>query len=92
MKIFSLQSRKDLIWFSVILGLILNIVVRMISSEYTEADCGELCLRHTEGWPFIYNSFNTGLSASYIFLYNLIFWILIVFGLLNLFKYFKSRH
>lgn len=91
MKIFNLQSRKNLIWFSVIFGLILNVIICKFSKGYIYQDCGELCLRYSAGWPFVSNSSSLVLSLVYAFLFNFIFWILAVFVVLSLIKYLKSK-
>jgi hypothetical protein len=94
MKIFSLQSKKSLVAWSVVIGFLLNwfsyTFIKSPSDKLnTNLLCGSdsLCINGPKiGFPI-----HTDIIESQTFGINLLFWILAVVIILSLIRYFKNK-
>ena len=93
MKIFSLQSKTGLVAWSVGLGFLMNFLAEHL--VVYKIPCGvdmdvEFCT--VSGWPFVTGFFGSLIYYDLIkFLYNLVFWVLVVLIILSLIRYFKTK-
>lgn len=99
MKIFSLESKKHLVVWSVVLGFAVNIVLNKITFKTNQCIPNPLgvmdgCVYNTiYGFPFPYwegGFVNPPFDNLYKF--NFIFWILIVFIILSLVRHFRKKN
>jgi hypothetical protein len=100
MKIFSLETKKLLVWWSLGFGFILNyIIIRVTEDSTCSAGSFFRCLDQLRvGWPIEYynpkffNTYPDELWKLVAFLsVNLIFWILISLVVLSLVRRWKYR-
>ncbi len=107
MKLFSLESKLSLVGWSVLSGLLANTLFYYFS-KVKIFDCFDLdCQREVidYGWPFKFLPYKlNGYVPStvkeilfypvirYIFILDSLFWILIVFIILSLIRYFKKKN
>jgi len=99
MKIFNLQSKKGLVVWSVVLGIILNHAFRLfvysdicgpVRSSIFVPD-GACSYSEKVGWPI--PSYGGGLASFtwHLYILNFIFWALIIYLVLSLIAYFKNK-
>lgn len=104
MKIFSLQSKKSLFYASLIIGLVLNILSMFMVVRNFSSGALEYMTKITfRGFPLPVSTFgysgdiavnSVKYANPYVFIpfiVNFIFWILAVFIILSLIRYFKYR-
>jgi hypothetical protein len=96
MKIFSLESKTGLVAWSVVLGFLVNAVVYFttrhvdILGGFSSSDLSPVNVT-SFGLPFHY--YTTGTDLSHLFYpFNLLFWILVVFIILFIIRYFRKKH
>ena len=102
MKIFSLKSKTSLVLWAVVLGLFVNAVLFILSMRSYSCssaafdnlpNSNELAICTTVGRPFSLdvNIYTNTQNYVFYFFVNLIFWILVVFMVLSLIRYFKYK-
>lgn len=107
MKIFSLKSKWNLVGWSVGLSAIYNLLALWLSGTERYESIGSPMLaagrmvNYNYGWPFSLVRIvksplpwldDVSYKINYLsFLFNFIFWILVVFIILSLIRYFKSK-
>lgn len=86
MKVFSLQTKKHLVGWSVLLGVIVDyIIIKLTYGGYACIQVvGAQCPSGYAGWPF---KFDIWKQTDYLNLPDLFFWIIISFIIL-----FATRH
>ena len=93
MKIFNLQSKSSLLLWSGGLGIVLNSLVFCLSSNLFRSYVFLELEAYTEdqvvwGWPFVFGINNFWPSLGI----NLIFWVVIVYIILNLVKFYRNKN
>ncbi len=94
MKIFSLETKTEFRFWMLGLGLIGDFVTSWITFFCQPWEYSKGCERGFGfGWPFkaeIHLGFGTG-KFFFIFVLNLLFWILVTLIILSLVKYFSNK-
>jgi len=95
MKIFSLETKKQKVWWSIILGIVTSLIVSKLSYRSYIPQCVELCAsRLTFGYPWraldgtqVINTFDFIIKI----IADTIFWTLVVFMILFIIRHFRNK-
>ena len=97
MRILSLETKKHLMGWGVVLGFIVNVFVAKYSFISAKCDLGALlgiCPPfESYGWPIKIHPYNEVSSPNihYVYIANLIIWILMVLFILSFARHFRKK-
>lgn len=93
MKIFSLETKKHLVGWSLVFGFILKQIA--YSLTVTSSYCGDDLLHDAckiYGYPYkVPYSYMGEMGKDYLHWVNLLFWILVILIILSIIRHVKSR-